>query len=700
MKLWMLLLIIPLIILSACSIFHRQDNPLLKDYGTPFHVPPFEKIKLAHYLPAFKVAMEEQKMNIKAIVENDESPTFENTIEALEYSGLKLTEISNLFFNLNSANTSDAMQEVAKKISPMLSKHGDDIALDPKLFDRVKQVYEKKDDLTLTPEQQMLLQNTYDDFVRGGANLSDDMKNALRAINEELSVLTLQFGEHVLAETNSFKMVIDNAADLAGLPESVRNAAREAAKENGLEGKWLFTLHKPSFIPFLQYSENRPLREKILTAYSMMGDNDNDLDNKKILSRIASLRVKKAKLLGYETHADFVLEKNMAGSPKKVYDFLDELWDAALPVAKKEANLLQKKIHSDGKDFKLKPWDWWYYAEKIRKEKYDLDDEELRPYLELNSVRKGLFQVATNLYGIHFIPREDIPKYHEDVTAYEVEEQDGTHIGILFMDFHPRASKRGGAWMTEYRSQYRIDGKKIYPVISIVMNFSKPTADEPALLSFEEVETLYHEFGHALHGLLSDCTYPSLSGTNVARDFVELPSQIMENWAGHPDVLKMYARHYQTGEPMPEKLINKLKKSRHFNQGFITVEYLAASYLDMDWHTLKTDKPKDVREFENHSMEKINMMPEIIVRYRSPYFQHIFSGGYSAGYYSYIWAEVLDADAFEVFKKKGVFNKETALSFRKNILERGGTEKPMALYKRFRGEEPSIEPLLENRGLK
>lgn len=467
------------------------------------------------------------------------------------------------------------------------------------------------------------------------------------------------------------------------------------------EGKWVFTIQKPSMIPFLQYADNRDLREKIFTAYIEKGNHDDELDNKEMVSKMVSLRVEKANILGYKTHADFILEENMAKKPENVYALLNKVMSAALPVAKIEAASLQKMINKDGGDSKLNPWDWWYYAEKLRKAKYDLDEAELRPYFELENVRKGLFIVVNKLFGLQFVELNDIPLPHPDAKAFEVKEADGSHVGVLYMDFYPRESKRGGAWMSNYREQYVKDGEKVYPVITTVFNFTKPAGDEPSLLSFEEVSTMYHEFGHALHGLLSNCTYEGVSGTNVARDFVELPSQIMENWASAPENIKLYAKHYKTGETIPDELIEKLVNSSHFNQGFVTVEYLSASFLDMDWHTVTKPQDFDVNAFEKNAMDNIGLISEIVVRYRSPYFSHIFAGGYSSGYYGYIWAEVLDADAFEAFKETGdIFDKNTANAFRKNILEKGGTEDPMELYVKFRGSEPGIEPLLKRRGLK
>lgn len=677
----------------------KTKNPFLGEYNTPFQVPPFDKINEGHYLPAFKSGIDEQQKEMQDIVNNSQSPTFSNTIEALEYSGNLLSKVSYVFYNLNSANTNDELQKIAKEVSPLLSKHRDDINLNEKLFQRIKTIYEERGKLNLTAEQARLLEKYYKDFVRGGANLDEKQKERMREINKELSLLTLKFGENILKETNSFKMILDKKEDLDGLPESVIESSSKAAQDAGLKNKWLFTLDKPSFIPFLQYSKRRDLREKVFNAYISRGNNNNEFDNKEILSKIVSFRIEKAKLLGYKNHAEFILEENMAKTPEKVYDFMRQLWQPALKVAENEAADLQEMITKDGYDFKLEPWDWWYYSEIIKKEKYELDEEILRPYFKLENVRNGAFDVANKLYGITIHERKDIPIYHPDVQVFEVKESDGKHIGLLFMDFHPRSGKRVGAWMNSFRKQYREKGKNINPLIANVCNFSKPTTDKPSLLSFDEVETLFHEFGHALHGLLSNSTYPSLTGTSVPRDFVELCSQIMENWANEPQVLKSYARHYLTNEPLPDELIEKLKKAEHFNQGFATVEYLSAAFLDMDWHTLTEPITFDPMEFEQKSLSNIQLIPEIVVRYRSPYFNHIFSGGYSAGYYSYIWAEVLDADAFEAFKETSLFDKKTAKLFRENILAKGGTEDPMVLYLKFRGREPRVEPLLKRKGL-
>jgi len=698
MKTTILLFINACVLLLFCT--KESRNPFFTEWNTPFGTPPLEKIMEEHYLPAFQEGIQQSQKEIEAIAGNTEVPSFENTLEAMEESGALLTKVSNVFDVLNGSMTSDTMQAIAREVSPLRSKHRDDILLNAKLFRRIKAIYDQKDQLDLTVEQNMLLEKYYKDFVRGGANLDEEKKAELREINQELSLLSLRFGENVLKENNRFELIIEDEENLAGLPEAVIIGAAETATERGHEGKWVFTLHKPSMIPFIQYSEKRDLREKIYKGYINRGNNNDELDNKDILAKMAALRVKKANLLGHKTHAHYVLDNNMAKVPENVYDLLNKLWKPTLKKMKKEAKELQKMINKEGHDFKLASWDWWYYTEKLKKARYDLDDEILRPYFKLENVLNGAFDVANKLYGITFEERTDIPIYHEDVKVFEVKETDGSHIGILYTDYFPRASKRGGAWMNSFRKQSRLGGKNIHPIITNNGNFSKPTGDKPALLTFEEVSTLFHEFGHALHGLLSDCTYDRLSGTSVPRDFVELPSQIMENWASEPEVLKTYAKHYETGEPIPDELIEKIKKVGHFNQGFITGEYLAASFLDMDWHTLTEAKEQGVLKFENKSLNKIGLIPEIISRYRSFYFQHIFSGGYSSGYYSYIWAEVLDKDAFQAFKETSLFDRETARSFRENIISRGGTEDPMVLYKRFRGAEPKIDGLLEARGLK
>lgn len=697
-----LVLLIGVLFLVGCKKKEKVmvDNPLLSEFNTPFNVPPFDKIKNEHFKPAIEKAIELHKKEIDEITNNPEEPTFENTIVALEYSGRLLQETSTIFYNLTSANTNPELQSIAKEISPMLTKHYNDISLNEKLFERVKKVYEQRNKLNLNSEQAKLLEETYKGFVRGGANLPPEQRQRFREINEELSKLTLQFGDNVLAENNRFKLIIDRKEDLSGLPQNIIDAAAETAKKMGLEGKWVFTLHNPSLIPFLTYADNRELREKIWRAYAARGNNGDSLDNNEIIKKIVKLRNERAKMLGYKSHAHYILDENMAKNPQNVYDFLNKLWKPALENAKKEAKLLQQMANLEGANFKIQPWDWRYYAEKVRKAKYEFDEESLKPYLSLENVRKGIFEVVFRLYGLKFYEIQNIPKYHPEVICYEVKDENDNHVGILYMDFHPRESKRGGAWMTSYRKQYITkDGKFVYPVISIVCNFTRPTAETPALLTYDEAETFFHEFGHALHGLLSKGTYPSLTGTSVPRDFVELPSQIMENWLAEEEVLRFFAKHYQTGEDIPQELIDKMKNAAKFNQGFATVEYLAASFLDMDYHSLESVNEINPNEFEALSMKKIGLIPEIIPRYKSQYFQHIFSGGYSAGYYSYIWAEVLDSDAFAAFKEKSLFDKDLANSFRTNILSKGGSEDPMVLYKRFRGKEPSIEPLLKKRGL-
>jgi peptidyl-dipeptidase Dcp len=701
----MTLVILTVILLAAAGCSKKAveppaaANPLLADFQTPFGVPPFALIKPEHFMPAFDKGIADQKREVEAIVKNGEPATFANTLEALDRSGTLLKKVGAVFSNLNSSNTNDQLQQIAKDVAPKLAKHGDDIALDPGLFARVKAVYESRGTLTLTPEQARLLEKTYKEFVRGGANLPPEKQVRLRQINEELSVLTVKFGENILKENNAFELVIDKEGDLVGLPPAVVAGAADTAKDRGKPGKWAFTLAKPSLIPFLQYSERRDLREKMFKAFIMRGNNGNELDNKANAVKITALRLERANLLGYKTHASYVLEENMAKTPETVYALLEKIWKPAVARAKAEAADMQAMIQKESGNFKLQPWDWWFYAEKVRKAKYDLEASALRPYFQLENVRNGAYLVANKLYGITFTERTDIPKYQDDVRVFEVKDADGSHLGILYVDYFPRPNKEGGPWMSNYREQSIRDGRDIRPVIVNNGNFSKPTAGEPALISFEEATTLFHEFGHALHGLLTKCTYESLSGTSVRRDFVELFSQVMENWATDPAVLKMYAKHYKTGEPIPDALIEKIKRSQFFNQGFETVEYVAACFLDMDWHTITAAGEVDPLKFEAESMARIGLIPEIVSRYRTTYFNHIFSGGYSAGYYSYIWAAVLDSDAFEAFKETSLFDQATARSFRTNLLERGDSEDPMVLYKRFRGREPRIEPLLKKRGL-
>lgn len=677
----------------------QNMNPFFQPYSTPYEVPPFDKIKNEHFKPAILEGIKRHEAEINAIANNTAAPTFENTILAMENAGELLANVNIVFSNLNGANTNEEMQKIAKEVSPNLAAHNDNIYLNEKLFARVKAIWDKKESLGLNQEQAKILENLHKAFVRSGANLATADKEKLRKINAELSMTSLKYGQNILAETNKYELVITDKKDLAGLPQELINTAADDAKAKGKEGKWVFTLSNSSVMPFLQYSSNRKLRQEIWNAYQTRGNHDDALDNKENAIKLANLRGEKARLLGYKSHAAYVLEESMAKNPENVAKLLNDLWTPALAIAKTEASDIQKMMDKDGVKDKVKPYDWRYYTEKIRKQRFDLDEQELKPYFSLDNTRNGIFQVTEKLYGLKFKQLNDVPKYHDEVTVWEVTEADGTHVGILYMDFFPRASKRGGAWMTSYRSQKTVDGQRKAPVISIVCNFTKPSGDTPALLTFDEVTTFFHEFGHALHGLLSNVTYKSLAGTSVPRDFVELPSQIMENWAAEPEVLKMYAKHYKTGEVIPDALIQKLQKSGTFDQGFATVEYLAASFLDMDYHTQTAEIQLDANSFEKNSMKKIGLIDAIIPRYRSTYFSHIFSGGYSSGYYSYIWSGVLDTDAFEAFKTTNLFNPEKAKLFRKNVLEKGGTEDPMVLYKRFRGAEPSVEPLLRKRGL-
>lgn len=697
-KAFIFIIPVTMALLTGCKPEVKSNNPFFNTYDTPFQVPPFEKIKAVHFMPAFIIGFEEQKKEIKSIINNPEEPTFENTVKPFVYSGQLLQKVSSVFGALNSANTNDSLQAINRELSPLSSKHRDDINLNDTLFRKIKTVYEKRSGLRLTDEEKKILDDTYKDFVRGGAALSAEDKDKLRKINKELSLLSVQFGQNLLAETNGFNLVIERKEDLSGLPDGVINQATELAKTLKMDGKWVFSLQVPSMTPFLQYSDRRDLRQKLFTAYFMKGDNDNDHDNKAIIARIANLRVERSHLLGYDSFADFVLERTMAKTPAKVFSFLGQVWDAALPVAKAEAAAQQVLIKKEGGKFRLEPWDWWYYTEKIKKEKYDLNDEDTRPYFKIDNVMDGMFYVANQLYGLTFTRRTDIPKYHPDVNTFEVQ-RDGKHVGILMIDNYPRLSKRGGAWCGSYRSQsHDINGKMIYPIVTMVTNSTPPTDGKPSLLTSEEAGTLFHEFGHALAALLSNKTYPAGS---LPRDFVELPSQIMEHWVLEPEVLKVYAKHYQTGEVIPAELVDKLVKSGKFNTGFQTVEYLAAALLDMEYHTIKEPAEIDIRDFEKKTMDKYGLIPEIKPRYRSTYFNHIWAGGYSAGYYGYIWCEILDADAFQAFKETGnIFNKEVAARFEKEILSRGGTKDPLEMYIAFRGKEPGIDALLINRGLK
>lgn len=690
--------------LSSCKNTKKEtvnmENPFFKEWTTPFGVPPFEEIKEEHYVPAIEEGIKQHQAEIDAIVANTEEPTFENTILALDKSGALLEKASDVFGPMNSANTNDSLQAIARTISPMMTKHRDGISMNPELFNKVKSVYERRESLGLDDQQLRVVEKIYQDFERGGANLSAEDQEKLKAINTELSSLSLQFGENLLAETNkNFKLVVEKEEDLAGLSADVIARAALDAQKTGDSGKWVFTLAKPSMLPFLTYAQNRDLREKLYRGYFMRGDNDNKFDNKEIIKKTVKLRDERAKLLGFNNYAEYQIDINMAKTPQAVYDFLLKIWEPSLKMAKQDVKDMQSIIDKEGGKFKLASWDWWYYNEKLKMQRFNLDENEVKPYFSLENSKAGIFYVVEKLYGLKFIKRDDLPTYHDEAEAYEVQEADGSFLGVLYMDFHPRDGKRVGAWSTSFRSATYRNGERIPTIGSIVMNFTRPAGDTPALLSFDEVSTFFHEFGHALHGLFADGLYDR-TARSVPRDFVELPSQIMENWASEPEVMKVYAKHYQTGEAIPDGLIEKLEKSGTFNQGFTTGEYVAASLLDMDFHTPENPEIEDVRAFEKASMDKIGLIPEFIPRYRSTYFQHIFAGGYSAGYYVYLWAAVLDADAFNAFKETGdLFNPEYAAKFRE-LLAKSGADEGMNVYRKFRGQDPSIEPLLKKRGLK
>ncbi|MCU0250583.1 MAG: M3 family metallopeptidase [Vicinamibacterales bacterium] len=676
-----------------------QTNPLLKAWTTPFGVPPFGEITPAHFLPAIKAGVDQQRKEIEAIATNPQPPTFANTIEAMEHAGELLSRVSPVFSNMQSSNTNEQLQAINREVAPLLTALRDDIRLNPALFARVKTLWDGRAALTLTPVQARLLEEQYKAFVRGGANLSPGQKDRFRAINAELSALGIRFGDNLLRETNSYRLVIEKEADLKGLPPSVVAAGADAAKAAGLAGTWVYTLQAPSIWPFLQYADTRGLRQQMLEAYTTRNDRGDQFDNKANAAQQAALRAERAQLLGYTTHADFVLEENMAKTPDKVYALLNQLWTPARAMALREAADQQALVKASGGTFTLEAADWRYYQEKIKRQRFALDEQALRPYFKLDHVRQGAFYVANRLYGLTIAPRPDLPTYHPEVQAFEVKDADGSHLGIFYTDYHPRPGKRVGAWSSTFRSTRMKDGQRVTPIVVNVCNFSRPAGGEPALLTLDEVGTLFHEFGHALNSLLSKSPYRGLGG--FPRDFVEVPSQIMENWALDPEVLSVYAKHYRTGEVIPVALVEKIKKAEQFDQGFVTVEYLAACLLDMDWHTLPVGPATDTTSFERASMEKRQLPPDIVPRYRSTYFNHIFGpgGGYSSGYYAYIWSEVLDQDAFEAFREKGLFDQATARGFR-TILEKGGTDDPMTLYKAFRGREPSVEPLLKKRGLK
>ena len=677
----------------------ESQNPFLTVYNTPHQTTPFHLFKTEHFEPAALAGMEEHNREIEEIINNPEKPTFANTIVALERSGKTLDRITTVFGNLLSAETNDEMQAIAERIMPQLTAHSNNITLNEKLFSRIKAVYDSEEKQSLSQEANMLLQNTYDGFIRSGANLSNEQKERFRQISSELSILTLKFSQNNLKETNSYELLL-TLEQLEGLPESALTAYAQSAKEKG-KGNYLITLEAPSYIPFMKYCKSRELREQLYKAYNTQCTHDNEYNNLEIVKKLVNLRLERAQLLGFETAADYVLTKRMAANSTNVYQLLNQLLEAYTPTAQKEVaevEALAKEL--EGKNFQLMPWDWAYYSRILKEKKFDLDEEALRPYFELSQVIEGVFGLATRLYGITFQENKDIPVYHTDVKAYEVYDKDQSFLAVLYTDFHPRASKRSGAWMTNYKEQWMDEKGNNRPHVSVTMNFTKPSADKPALLTFGEVTTFLHEFGHALHGMFANTTYQSMSGTNVYWDFVELPSQIMENFAIEKDFLNTFAKHYQTGESIPSELIQRLVDASNFNVAYACLRQLSFGLLDMAWYTRTTPFDGDVRTYEKTAWQKAQVLPDIQDTCMSVQFSHIMAGGYSAGYYSYKWAEVLDADAFSLFKEKGIFNEDTANSFRENVLSKGGTEHPMVLYKRFRGKEPNIGALLKRNGIK
>lgn len=691
--------ILVIIILMISGMTNAQNNPLLGEFNAPHDAAPFDKIENKDFLPAFKKSIEVGEAEVESLLGNNSEPTFDNTIVAMENIGRLLNRTAGIFFNLLSSETNEELQKIAQEISPMLTKFQNDITLNPVLFENIKVIYAQKNQLDLSVEQQTLLENTYVGFVRQGANLTEDQKDKFRKISTELSQLSLTFGENVLKETNKYELHITDKSKLVGLPEGVLEAAAGKAKSKEKEG-WVFDITMPSYLPFLKYADNRELRKELYLAYGSKSFKGDELDNQKNVKRITELRLELANLLGYKNYADYVLERQMAMNPAGVYNLLDNLYEASYNVAKKEKAEIQEFAKKSGFESEIMPWDWSYYSEKLKVEKFDLNDEMLKPYFELSKVVDGVFGLATELYGITFNPNKSIPVYNNEVTAYEVFDADGKFLSLFYTDFHPRKGKQGGAWMNDFKSQWKENGIDSRPHVTIVMNFTRPTETKPALLTFSEIETFLHEFGHALHGMLANSTYSSLSGTSVYCDFVELPSQIMENWAVEKEFLDRFAVHYKTGEKIPAKLVNKIVDSQNYLAGYLSIRQISFGYLDMAWHTLEKPYNGEVKDFEEQAWKKTQVFLTIDESCMSTQFGHLFAGGYAAGYYGYKWAEVLDADAFSVFKEKGLFNKKVAASFRKNILEKGGTEHPMILYKRFRGQEPSVDALLERSGLK
>ena len=711
-----LLFLTGIVLLGACQTQTGQnemeisDNPFYQDWDTPYGIPPFLQIKDEHYMPAFEKGMEKNLAEIDAIVNNPESPTFVNTLEELERAGKLLTKVQRVFSNLTSSNTNPKLQELQRELNPLISAHYDKITLNEGLFNRVEAIWQARETLELSSEQRKLLEDTRKSFVRSGALLNEEQKAQITEINAKISELTTAFGQNLLAETNGFELIL-NEADLEGLSDGIIAAASEAAAQKleeavteeeqlKYQNKYLFTPHRSSMYPFLTQSNRRDLREQLYKAYVQRGDNDNETDNKKLAAKIAKLRAERAQLMGYETHAHFVLEERMLKTPSEVYDLLMQLWKPALERAKVEVADMQAVVDEEGGNFKIAGWDWWHYSEKVRKAKYDLDEAALKPYLSLDNVLNGVFETTNKLWGLSFTELHDIDVYHPDARVWEVKDKDGSHLGIFIGDYFTRSNKRGGAWMSSFKGQSNLDGRE-RPIVVNVCNFPAPVGDAPSLLSFENVTTLFHEFGHAMHGILTNVTYGSMAGTSGPRDFTEFPAQILEHWAGQPEILKSFATHYQTGEVIPDELIDKLLKASKFNQGFANTEYLAASLLDMDWHTIKAEEDfKDADAFEEASLTKIGLIGEIAPRYRSTYFAHIFAGGYASGYYSYVHSAVLDSDGFEAFKETGdVFDPELAAKLRSHVYEKGSTEEAMELYKQFRGRQPKIDALLKVRGL-
>lgn len=685
----------------STSCMKKETNPFLEEYTTEYQIPPFDKIKAEHYIPAFEKGIEEARAEIKAIVNNPEEPTFDNTILALDNSGKLLGKVSYVFGALSECLNDSAMEKIAEVAYPMLSAYSDEVSMNDSLFIRVKALYDKKDSLGLNTAQLRLLEKNYKSFVRNGALLSPEQKDSLKSINQQLATLNLNFSTNILKETNKWELVVDNEADLSGLPASSIAVAAEEAEARGMKGKWVFTLHAPSRLPLLTYADKRELREKMYKGYTSLASNDNEFNNDANINAILKLRTQKARLLGFNSFADYQLDNVMAKTVAAAEDLLMKIWKPAIAKVKEEVADMQAYANKHGEKITIEPWDYYYYAEKVKKEKYNFSEDDVRPYFHVDSVRKGIFTLANKLYGITFTEMPDAPKYHPDVKVYDVKDAEGNHVAVFMTDYFPRDSKRQGAWMSEFKGESNVNGVSERPIIYNVGNFTKPTAETPSLLTIDEVETMFHEFGHGLHGMLTTATYSGQSGTNVDRDFVELPSQINEHWAFEPELLKEYAHHYVTGEVIPDALVQKLVETGKFNQGFATTELAGAALLDIAWHKMALDKDVDVMAFEKSVADNLKMPREVQFRYRSPYFKHIFgSDQYASGYYTYLWAEVLDADGYELFKERGIFDPATAKSYLENILQPGDSEDPMTLFIRFRGQAPTVDALLENRGLK